>query len=52
MRTTAITGPPERRSPLENREIGGSACIALFVKELSDVVKVEMDSTLQCSASF
>jgi len=37
---------------IENCAIGGSVCIALLVKELSDVVKVEMDSTLQCSASF
>ena len=29
-RTPAVTGPPERRSPLENPAVGGSVCTALF----------------------
>ncbi len=28
--TSAVTGPPEIRSPLASRAIGGSVCIALF----------------------
>jgi hypothetical protein len=28
--TLAVTGPPETRVPLANREIGGSVCTALL----------------------
>jgi hypothetical protein len=33
-RTLALTGPPETRSPLANRAIGGFVCIALSFADL------------------